>query len=62
MDACNLERIDVFRTPLAGVDLSTCEVQGITVSSDFRELRGCVMSPAQAVGLAGLLGVQVKEE
>ena len=62
LDACNLERIDVFRTPLAGVDLSTCEVQGITVSSDFRELRGCVMSPAQAVGLAGLLGVQVKEE
>lgn len=61
-DACDLTQADVFRTPLAGIDLSTCDIQGIVVSSDFRELRNCLVSPLQAVELAGLLGVKVKEE
>ena len=61
-ESCDLTRADVFRTPLLGIDLSTCDISGIIVSNTFRELRGCIVGPEQAVQLAGLLGIQVKEE
>ena len=44
------------------MDLSTCEISGIRVSSDLRELRGAVVSAEQAVQLAALLGIKIKEE
>ncbi len=62
LDGCDLTRATVYRSSLAGVDLSTCDISGIRVSGDFRELRGAVVSAAQAVQLAGLLGVKVKED
>ena len=61
-DACDLTRVDAFGTPLAGVDVSTCDFAGPVLSSDFHELRGCVMSPEQALALAGLLGVVLAED
>lgn len=60
-DGCDLTKAEFFRTPLAGIDVSTCEFSGVTVSSDFHELRGCIVSPQQAVELSGLLGVTVRE-
>lgn len=62
LDRCDLTRATVFKTSLSGIDLSSCELAGIRVSSDLRELRGAVISPEQAVQLAGLLGVKVKED
>ena len=62
LDRCDLTRATVFRTSLSGIDLSSCELAGIRVSSDLRELRGAVVSSEQAVQLAGLLGVKVKED
>ena len=55
---CNLTHCEFFRTPLAKVDLSDSEIGGIRISGS--ELRGAEVSPAQAVLLAGLLGVIVK--
>lgn len=54
---CDLTRLDVFGTKLAGVDVSTCTFQAPVLSADYRELRGVVVSPEQAVELARLLGI-----
>lgn len=62
LDGCDLSRLDVFGTPLAGVDVSTCAFAAPVVSGGFRELRGLTVSPDQAVALAGLLGVIVSDE
>ena len=62
LDRCDLARVTVFKTSLSGIDLSSCDLTGIRVSSDLRELRGAIVSPEQAVQLAGLIGVKVKED
>ena len=62
LDGCDLTRSTVFRASLAGVDLSTCDITGIRVSSDFHELRGAIVGEEQAVQLATLLGIRIKEE
>ncbi len=36
---------ELFQTPLKGMDLSDCEISGITVSESFSELRGVKLSP-----------------
>ncbi|MDD3486314.1 MAG: pentapeptide repeat-containing protein, partial [Atopobiaceae bacterium] len=59
LDGVDLTRADFFRTSLKGVDLSGCTIDGISVSEDFRELKGAKVSPEQAVGLAMLLGVTI---
>ena len=59
---CDLTRAEFVRTPLAGIDLTTCRIGGLTVSDDYRELRGCVIAPDQAVDLIGLLGVRIAED
>ncbi|MBM6775176.1 pentapeptide repeat-containing protein [Olsenella profusa] len=62
LERCDLTRATFFRASLAGIDLSTCEIAGIRVSSDFHELRGATVSAEQAVQLVGLLGVRVTED
>ena len=57
---CDLTRAEFVGTSLAGIDLSTCEIAGLVVSSTLHELRGCTVSPLQAIALAGYPGVQVK--
>ncbi len=61
-DACDLTRIDVFGTPLAGIDVSGCVFTAPVLSGDFRELRGAVVSPEQALDVAQLLRVRIAEE
>ena len=60
-DGCDLTRLDVFGTPLAGIDVSSCDFAVPVLSADFRELRGCTVSPEQALALAELLGVHIAE-
>lgn len=50
-----------FRTSLAGVDLSTCQLADIVLSDAMGELRGCRMDLFQAAGIARRLGVVVKD-
>ena len=54
---CDLMRAQWIRTPLQGVDMSTCSVSGWTIS--LQDLRGMRVAPAQAVELCGLLGVEI---
>lgn len=62
LEETDLTRLDVFGTPLAGVDVSTCVFDAPVLSGDFRELRGLVVSPEQALGMARLLGVRISED
>jgi uncharacterized protein YjbI with pentapeptide repeats len=58
-DECDLTRADLFRTPLRGVDLSSCNIAGISVSDTREELRGLVIGVEQAQDLVGMLGVRM---
>ena len=51
-------RYGFFRTPLKGMDLSECVIDGIMVSDQFTELAG-VRSALQAAELARLMGVKI---
>lgn len=54
----SLIRAEFFHTPLKGVDLSDCVIEGIIVSETFSELRGLKIDASQALDLALLLGVR----
>lgn len=54
-----LAKAVLWRTALKKVDLTTCELGGITISDDSAELRGATVNATQAVELARLLGVTV---
>ena len=60
-DECTLNGVNCFKTTLKGLDLTTCLIDGLSVSDDFRELKGVKVNALQAVELAKLLGVVVKQ-
>ncbi len=55
----DLNRAEFFRTPLRDIDLSSCIIDGITLSDSHTELHGALVSPIQAVELAKMLGVRI---
>lgn len=50
-----------FRTSLAGIDLTACQLADIVLSDAMGELSGCTMGLYQAAGIARRLGVVVKD-
>ena len=52
--------VNFFGTPLAGMDFTTCALEGITVSDTAVELRGAVVTAVQAADLARLLGLVIR--
>ena len=58
---CNFLLINFYQTPLAGVDFTTSEIGGWTLSESAEELRGAVVTPQQAVELAERLGLVVRD-
>ena len=61
LSACQIVETNFFGTSLAGLDFSDCDMSGLIVSDTLSELRGAVVNPIQAVELAKLLGIVVKE-
>ena len=59
LNQVNFTHVDFFKTPLKGVDLSDCTIDGILVSDTYAELRGAKINMFQAAELARLLGVQI---
>ena len=53
-------RDELFKTYFSGTDLTDTEIGGITLSKDFAELRGALITPYQAGGLVKLLGIKVQ--
>ena len=56
----NLEKVDFFKTFLKGIDVSTCNIAGITVSENFNEIKGIKIDALQAADIAQLVGVKIK--
>ena len=50
-----------FRTSLAGVDLTACQLADIVLSDAMGELSGCTMDLYQAAGIAQRLGVVIAD-
>lgn len=53
-------RTDFFRTPLRGIDFTTCRLEGLTLSETASELRGAVVGAGQAIELAKMFGLIVR--
>lgn len=56
----SLRAARLLHTPLMGLDLTGCELDGIAVSDTNAELRGAVVTMEQAAMLAKRLGVVIK--
>ena len=53
-------RTSFFKTPLAGLDFTDSELEGVVVSDTATELKGAAVNVRQAAELARLLGVTVR--
>ena len=61
-DACNLMEAEFYRTSLKGIDLSNSEISGIRITNlANNELRGSSVSSLQALELARMLGVEIRD-
>lgn len=54
----NLRRVQMSGTPLAGIDFTSCEIDGLGARPE--DLRGCVFTAEQAVCAAKILGVTIR--
>ena len=59
---CRLVGVHFFRTSLAGMDFTQCELGRITVSDTFAELHGARVTAMQALDLSRLLGIEIVSE
>lgn len=56
-ERADLAQAQWIRTPLAGQDMSSCEIAGWSIS--LFDLKGMKVTPHQLIELSGLLGVEV---
>ena len=59
LNKVNFSSADFFKTPLKGIDLSDCMIDGILVSDTYHELKGVMVNALQAAELIKILGVKV---
>ena len=59
LDECDLGRATIHQTPMKGVDLRTCRMDALRIG--LSDVRGMIVSGSQAVALAALMGLEVKE-
>ena len=58
-DSSDLTSSEFFKTPLAGIDLSSDTVDLLHCEPD--SLKGAIISPAQAIGFVTYFGLKIKE-
>lgn len=58
--ADGFSRKQFFKTPLIGIDLSTSEIKGVTLSKELSELRGATLSADQALTLIRQAGIGIR--
>ena len=56
---CDMPRIEFGGTKLRSVDLSTCNIEGISVQ--LEDIKGLKLSTLQAITFSKMLGIIVKE-
>lgn len=57
---CELDKADFLDTALVGVDISKSFFETLNVTTD--QVRGCIISPVQAIAFISLLGVKINDE
>ena len=60
LEEVDLSGASVTGTSLRGLDLRRCRIDGLTAGETLRELRGAIVDPIQAAGLARLLGLDIR--
>jgi uncharacterized protein YjbI with pentapeptide repeats len=55
----NIDQAQLSQTKLGGIDISSCEFNGLGVA--LEDLRRCIISPAQAITFATIFGLVVDE-
>ena len=55
-----LARAELYGTLFKGVDLTDCDLAGVTLSQDLHELRGATVSALHAAAFLRALGINVK--
>lgn len=55
----DFSRTEFFGTKLKGVDLSSCNIEGIVVSESCSELKGAKIDVFQAAEIARILGIEI---
>ena len=55
----NLQNADFYKTPLKGVDLSTCNIESILLTEGLPELKGAKINMFQATSIVQMLGIKV---
>lgn len=53
-------RVEFFKTPLKGLNFTTCNIENILVSAERTELRGMIVNHMQAAQLAKLMGLVIE--
>lgn len=61
LEQVNFQKADFFQTTLKEIDFSSCNIEAITVSDTYKELEGITINFQQAVDIARILGIEVKE-
>ncbi|CAM4286333.1 pentapeptide repeat-containing protein [Paenibacillus tarimensis] len=59
LNGCKLQQAEFLRTNMTGIDLSTCEIEGISIP--LENLKGCIISQEQAAIFAQYLGLVIRE-
>lgn len=59
-DRVQLSGASFFKTPLKGMDFTTCAIDGLVLSDDCAELKGAIVDLYQAAELAKRLGIVIK--
>lgn len=59
LNEVNIDQAQLSLTKLGGIDISSCEFNGLGAS--LEELRRCIISPAQAITFATLFGLVVND-
>lgn len=56
---CDLSGCEIMHASMKGMDLRTSVIDGIAV--DLKDLKGCIVNYEQALSLAQLLGIIIRE-
>lgn len=58
LENCSLRQSEMRSTSLRDLDLRSCDIAGLSI--DPSALRGCIVTPEQAMMLAALLGLRIQ--
>lgn len=59
-EECDFTRVNFAKTLLAGIDFTSCDIEGIMLTQGFTELKGAIMTSYQASRIAEAFGIIIR--